>query len=99
MNVSGEYIFLKKGSEIAKASPVEVQDEQEPDSVASATEPDFSHVDPLLEGVTDDATENDKEELKAILHKYSVLYFLDLNMILGVPIWLNIPSTQVTPDQ
>ena len=70
MNVSNEYIFLKRGSEVAEARPVEVQGILERDGEEQEKVSEYEHVDPLIEGISADATEEEKEKLKGILHEY-----------------------------
>ena len=58
INVSKEGIFLKKGSEVAEATPVEVQ-EKIKNGLGTEKEPgEFDHVDPLVDEITPDASDD-----------------------------------------
>ena len=67
LNLSDTEVFLKKGDEVAEASPVEVRG-------VPTVEPsvrDFEYVDGLLDAVHDSVSVEEKDKLKEILHEFS----------------------------
>ena len=70
LNLSDKEAFLRKGSEVAEAVPVVV----EPTLPGLQEDRNFEHVDPLVETVDDSVPEEEKSQLKAILHEFSDVF-------------------------
>ena len=69
LNTTSKEIFFPRGSEVARATPVIVEEASEIEPEGDA----FAHVDPLVEGV-DSRSAEEKDQLKRVLHEYADVF-------------------------
>ena len=70
LNTGDKEIYFRKGSEVAEATPVTVEAIMQPTTVEGG----FDHVDPLVDAVDETVTEEEKQELKGVLHEFADVF-------------------------